>query len=180
MTNKLKESLRFWIQIITGVTTIAFFVVVILQLNFAKNQFSDYCIERRIDKMEILFKEFNSEDMISARVEACKNYPKGSRGLLNVMTFFERLSKFHESGIVDTHENWFYFRYPLLLYWSGWESWVKSSRRHAGEDEEYGELWKGTQNLFEAFKEKKKEKRMTQPEINNFLKFEKMLIKEAE
>src|SRR5688500_7735163 len=96
--------------------------------------------------------------------EAAKAYPKGSPHLLNIVNFFNELGLAYESGIVTSQDVYPYFRDPILLYWCGWQQWVRDMRVHAGEDPDKGELHREFQLLFGAVR-RENERCLPQPEI---------------
>jgi len=162
--------------ILTSIATLILASIAFNQFKIAKNESLLNRQERSVVKMDSLIKEFDSREMHYARVQASKKYPEGNGALKKVMSFFERLSRLHEAKVVTTYDIWFYFRDTLLFYWCGWESWVKKMRIKEGEDPETGELWKGVQTLFEILIEEKKEKRLSEADINNYLEYERNLI----
>lgn len=168
-----------WVQAWSGVATfaatVAGLIFVMLQIDFAKEQYLAYKAERNTERMEQFYREFTSPTMLSYRAHAAANHPQDSAYLIEVFSFFERLALAKKKGIVTTEDVNDYFGQAMFVYWCGFEEFVRRNRTHAGEDPSTSTLWGEFENAVKELRVINQQPRCaTQAEIAQFMLIEKM------
>ena len=118
---------------VTAAIAVGTLLVVMTQLNFARNEFEAYQRARRIEKMDELYQLFNSQRLVASRGLASAAHPEGSKHLQDVFDFFEMTARAETAGLVTVDDVDYYFRDTALGYWHAWPQWLAKIRK-AGPD----------------------------------------------
>lgn len=146
-------------------------------LQTAKQELLALTRQQARERIDRRYTEFYSPRMLYSRGKAAEMYPEPSAHILKIFQFFETLARDHQENIVSTHDVWYQFRDPLLMYWSGWKSWV-DERRNVEQDPT---IWEGYESLVQSILEEKNDRLLTGPEIEELLRYEiDLLEKEKE
>jgi hypothetical protein len=165
-----------WVQAWAAVAALVIGVIV---AGVAYSELSENERVRKMEKTDALWERFNSMEMMSARAEATKTYPKGSEPLLEIFSFFERLARAEELGIVKPDDLDYYFRDYMVDYWYAFNDWVKDQRRKNGEDPDNGELYRGYQRIISTLLKRQGVRPPTNADIQSFLAFEQKRFADA-
>lgn len=104
------------------------------QLDLAREEMTQLANQTRFQTAEKFYEEFRQE-MLVARAAAGAHYPEaagtkqGSKEVLLVFNFFERLAHAKEAGIIGISDVEYYFLDAALCYWYGWQGWVREVRQ---------------------------------------------------
>ena len=114
---------------------------------------------------------FNDQRDI-AEAAGAKNRLEGSRGLNEVLNFFEKVARWEEKGLINIDDLDYYFEDPIRAYWFGWAPYVKALRVKNGEDQETGPTYQGFQRIALSLVKRPKVMPPTEAEIQNLLDYE--------
>ncbi|MDQ6800782.1 MAG: hypothetical protein M3041_08090 [Acidobacteriota bacterium] len=142
------------------------------QIRFAKEQYLAYKAERKTEKMEKLNSEWNSPTMLFYRANAAAGHPNGSAYIVEIFSFFERVSIAKNNGIISGDDISDYFQTPMLAYWCGFQDWVRTNRKQNGEDPNTGSIWSEYQKTVAQLQTKPHVQCMTDAEIRYIMKLE--------
>ena len=121
--------------------------IVLWQLGLARQELVHLNSARRMEAIERLYSDWDSNRMRQVRANAAKQYPTFGRDSLEMLTFFERLAVLKQSGTVPADQVNYYFQDALIFYWCSYSDAVRTNRRAAGEDALHGSLWRGFELL---------------------------------
>jgi hypothetical protein len=105
------------------------------QLDLAREEMAQLANQTRFQTAEKFYEEFYRQEMLGARAAAGAQYPEaagakqGSKEVLLIFNFFERLAHAKEVGIIGISDVDYYFLGAALCYWYGWQGWVREVRQ---------------------------------------------------